>query len=74
MSVPHPLRNHARLTLVEVERVLLPSFEFCSNEDVNGALEQIEELVLFGMHLPFVTYPRRSHRQDTHQATVELYR
>ena len=74
MSVPHPLRNHARLTPVEVQCVLLPSLELCSKEDVNGTLEQIEEFVLLRMHLPLVTHPRRSHRQDAHKATVQLHR
>ena len=74
MSVPHSLRNHARLTLVEVKCVFLPSLELRPKEDVNGTLEQIEEFVLLRVHLPLVTYPRRSHRQDAHQAAVELHR
>ena len=73
MPVPRSFRNHARLTLLEMKYLLFAYLELSSKEDVDSAFEQIEELVLFGMHFPFVTYPGRIDRENTHPATVELH-
>ena len=73
MPVPHSLRNHARLTLLEMKYLLFAYLELSSKEDVNSAFDQIEELVLFGMHFPFVTYPGRIDRENADPATVELH-
>ncbi len=73
MPVPHSFRNHARITLLEVKHLLFALPEISSKEDVNSAFEQIEQLVLFGMNFPFVTYPGRIDRENAHPATVELH-
>jgi hypothetical protein len=53
--------------------LLFACLELSSKEDVKSAFEQIEELVLFGMHFPFVTCPWRIDRENAHPATVELH-
>lgn len=72
MSVPHPLRDDAGLSLAEVDGVLLGSLEIGSEEDVDRTLQEVEQFVLFGVHLPFVTNAWSLDRKGADPTTIEL--
>jgi hypothetical protein len=74
LPVPHSLRDYARLTLSEVQRVLLGSLKIGSEEDVNGTFQEVQQFVLFRMHLPLVAHAWRLHREDTDLTPIELHR
>jgi hypothetical protein len=74
LSVPYSLRNHTRLPMANMEnRFVVTGFEIRSQKQVNCAFEQIQEFVLFGMHLPFVTHPGRRNGQNAYPTTIELH-
>ncbi len=72
MTVPHPLRDYAGLALSEAQDVLFGLFEIRSHEHVNGAFEEIQQFVLFGMHFPLVSDTRRLNREHTNLSTIQL--
>jgi hypothetical protein len=73
LPVPHPLRNEASLTLTETDRLFLGALEIRTQVHVYLPLKEVEQLVLFGMHFPLVSYSGRIHRKDADVTTIELH-
>ena len=74
MSVPHALRDQAGLSLVEVNGLLFWPLGVGPQEDVHCTLQEVQQLVLFGMHFPFVPNTWRLHGKDANVTSVELDR
>jgi len=60
--------------LAEFHSLFVVQLEISPEEHVDGTLEQVQELVLIGMHLPFVALSSCCHGEMPCLATVELYR
>jgi hypothetical protein len=52
--------------------LLLGPLEIGTEEDVDGALEEVQQLVLSGMHFPLVAHTGRLHGENTDVPTIEL--
>jgi hypothetical protein len=56
-----------------MKRVLLGSLQLGTQEDVDCALQEVQQFVLFGMHLPLVADSGRLHGENAYVTPVELY-
>jgi hypothetical protein len=74
LSMPHSLRNDARLTLTEMEYPFVLQPELSAEEHGDDTFDQVEQLVLMRMHLPLVAFPRCVDSEQAYPATIELHR
>jgi len=51
---------------------LLRPLRIRAQKDIDFALEEVEQLVLLGVHFPLVTHSRGLHGENTHMTTIEL--
>jgi hypothetical protein len=57
LPMPHSLLNDAGLTSNHMDHLLaIVPFEIPPKEDIDGSLEQIEQLILLWMHLPLIAH------------------
>jgi hypothetical protein len=74
LAVPDSFRNQTDLTLPEAKSLLIRPLDIRTKEDVDGPLEQVQHLVLIGMHFPLVAYAGRLDGQKADVTTIELDR
>jgi hypothetical protein len=72
LPVPHALGDQAGFSFVEANRPLFLPIEIWTQEDLDCTLQEVQQLVLFGMHLPFVPNTRRLHRKDANAPPIEV--
>lgn len=72
--MPHALGNYARLAPMQMNRPFFFHFEVFAQEHIDGTFEEIQKLILVGMHFPLVPFSRYVHSEAAHLSTLELHR
>ena len=61
------------MTFSDAKSVLLGPSKVGSEETINGTMEEVQQFILLGMHLPLVPQPGRVHREHADLPPIKFH-